>query len=87
MDLIVSGRRARLVVLLAAGAALVVLGVVLSGGGAATDRFPDIPLDHPFAAAILDLSGGAIVEGYDDGVEDLVVGRVTPETTGGTLTP
>ena len=49
MDLVVSGRRARLVVLLAAGAAL--------------------------------------VEGYDDGIEDLVVGRVTPETTGGTLTP
>ncbi len=36
---------------------------------------------------VLLAAGAALVEGYDDGIEDLVVGRVTPETTGGTLTP
>ena len=63
----VLSRRGVLVALIGTCGVLALLGLVLSGGRAATERFPDVPLNYPYAAAIVDLSDRAIVNGYADG--------------------
>ena len=52
---------------LAAGVLLLLALVGLFSSLAAAAFFPDVPDSHPYAAAIADLGGRGIIQGYEDG--------------------
>lgn len=59
-------------VLVLAGAPALVSGIrdasAAVQAGASAAPFPDVPLDHPYAAAIAELAGKGVINGYADGL-------------------
>jgi hypothetical protein len=56
--------RALAVVLLLVGVAVVLL---VRPAASAVGSFPDVPATHPYYAAIMDLAGRGVVQGYTNG--------------------